>query len=45
MHQAVIQQQMMEQAMMAQGPQETPALPAGGAGEAAPQEGFDQTQL
>lgn len=45
MHQSVLQQQMMEQAMMAQGPQETPALPAGGAGEAAPQEGFDQTQL
>jgi len=35
----------MQQAMMAQGPEQAPASPAGGAGEAPPQAGFDQTQL
>ena len=41
MHEQALQQQMMQQAMMAQ---ENPA-PQGGAGEAPPQAGFDETQL
>lgn len=45
MHEQVLQQQAMQQAMMAQGPEQAPVSPAGGAGEAPPQAGFDQTQL
>lgn len=44
MHEAVLQQQMMQQAMMGQDPQ-APAMPQGGAGEAPPQAGFNETQL
>lgn len=41
MHQQALQQQMLQQAMMAE---QAPA-PSGGAGEAPPQAGFDQTQI
>ena len=44
MHEAALQQKMMQQAMMAQ-QQQTPALPQGGAEQAPPQAGLDQTQL
>jgi hypothetical protein len=43
MHEAALQQQMMQQAMMGQA-QEMSALPAGGA-DAAPEEGFTEPQL
>ena len=45
MHEQVLQQQAMQQAMMGQTAEEAPALPQGGAGDAPPQAGFDQTQL
>jgi hypothetical protein len=45
MHEAVLQQQMMQQAMMGQAPQQAPALPAGGAEEAPPEAGFTEPQL
>jgi hypothetical protein len=44
MHEAALQQKMMEQAMMGQAPQ-APALPSGGAEEAPPQAGMTEPQL
>ncbi|NBU23969.1 MAG: hypothetical protein EBS38_08745 [Actinobacteria bacterium] len=44
MHEAALQQKMMEQAMMGQAP-EALALPAGGASEAPPQAGLTEPQL